>query len=216
MRLFTEHTVRSCQSLDGAWKFVTDPEGNGLSRGYAMALPEDAETVLVPSVWNTKLGLLEYEGVAWYSRRFTFEGGTLRLVFEGVLTEATVYLDGEEVGGHYGGFTQFDVIVRDVAEGTHSLTVRVSNLFDEHSIPQAMVDWYHYGGITRSVSAEQLSGVSILGNRMHYELSSDLTRATVRFELSLCNATDSPIADLLRITLADSVLLCPVSLEAHE
>ena len=216
MRLFDEHTTRSVQCLDGAWKFVTDPSDRGEALGYTAELPESCETVIVPSVWNTKPGLLEYEGAAWYSRTFYFEGGTLRLSFEGVMTEARVYLDGEEVGSHYGGFTPFSIILREIAEGKHTLTLRVDNRFDEHSIPQAMVDWYHYGGITRSVTAEQLIGLSVLSARAEYSLSPDLRDARIRFIYDLYNASGEKIADLVRLCLGDSVLLTPAVLEAGE
>lgn len=216
MRLFDEHSVRSTQSLDGAWRFVTDPDDRGEALGYGAELPASAETVIVPSVWNTKMGLLEYEGAAWYSRSFFFEGGTLRLAFEGVMTEARVYLDGEEIGSHYGGFTPFAIIATEVSEGTHTLTLRVDNRFDEHSIPQAMVDWYHYGGITRSVRAEQLCGLSVLGARVEYRLSQDLTSVALRFAYDLYNASGEKIADLVRASIGGQVLLTPAALDAGE
>ena len=79
MRLFDEHKKRKTMSLDGAWKFLTDPCGIGEEKGYKDGLPE-GETVIVPSVWNTESGLLEYEGIAWYEKDFYTEGGCLRRV----------------------------------------------------------------------------------------------------------------------------------------
>ncbi len=84
----------------------------------------------------------------------------MRLNFGAVLTEANVYLDGNHIGYHYGGFSQFDFIVNGVEAGEHTLTVKVDNRFDFNSIPQKRVDWYHYGGITRDVTVEKLSGIS--------------------------------------------------------
>ena len=97
-RTFDEHILRHCIDLDGAWTFCTDPENAGEAEGWAQGLPQ-GETVMVPSVWNTQMGLLEYEGAAWYQKRFHTRGGTLRFVFEGVMTQADVYLDGERLGG---------------------------------------------------------------------------------------------------------------------
>ena len=187
MRIFEEHIKRKVQSLDGFWQFSTDPESKGESEGWQSGLPH-AHTVSVPSVWNTEQGLLTYEGVAWYERSFHTFGGTLRFCFGAVMTDARVWLDGELIGSHYGGFTAFDIIVPDVNEGEHRLTVRVDNSFDAQSIPQAFVDWYHYGGITRSVSIETLEGICVLSHRFEYTLSEDLSEAVCTPVLKLYNA----------------------------
>jgi len=190
MRLFTEHKKRKVQSLDGAWQFATDPDNSGLENAWYRNMPKYAESVIIPSVWNTRLGLLEYEGIAWYSRSFYTEGGTLRFVFEAVMTQARVWLDGEELGSHYGGFSSFDFIVQEVKAGGHILTVRVDNSFDAHSIPQAQVDWYHYGGIIRSVSLETLEGICVLGCKVCYQLNDQLDSVSLHYELELFQADD--------------------------
>lgn len=186
-RIFCEHITRQVQSLDGAWCFSTDPKKVGEDEGWQNGIP-GGHTVSVPSVWNTECGLLTYEGAAWYEKSFYTKGGTLRFCFGAVMTEGKVWLDGEYLGSHYGGFAQFDLIVPDVAEGFHTLTVRVDNSFDDHSIPQKLVDWYHYGGITRSVSVETLVGVCVLSNRLEYTLSDDLGSASCQLVVELYNA----------------------------
>jgi len=186
-RLFQEHIRRKTQSLDGMWRFSTDPGDVGEPEKWYQQLPE-AELVTVPSVWNTQLGLLEYEGAAWYEKRFFTSGGCLRLCFGAVMTLADVWLDGVKVGSHYGGFCQFDFILPEVDAGWHTLTVRADNRYDALSIPQEKTDWYHYGGITRGVSIEQLEGICILHDRLIYDLSQDLHSAKACFELELYNA----------------------------
>ena len=213
-RLFDEHIKRRVQSLDGAWRFAIDPENKGLAENWQTAIPK-AQTVIVPSVWNTQLGLLEYEGVAWYERSF-FGGGTLRFVFGAVMTDATVYLDGEKIGRHYGGFCQFELIARDVAVGEHLLTVRVDNSFDEKSIPQAFVDWYHCGGIIRSVSVETLEGISVLSNRVEYQLSDDLSELELKVAIELYNASDKEMSDTIIVKIAGAELEVEATLNAGE
>lgn len=210
LRLFDEHIKRQCHILDGAWKFKADKDNAGIEKSWFSGLSE-AETVTVPSVWNEKLGLLEYEGACWYEKSFYTEGGTLRFVFGGVMTDARVWLDGEEIGSHYGGFCAFEVVVRNVKEGYHTLSLRVDNSFDEKSIPQKVVDWYHYGGITRSVTVERLSGISILSNRLEYILSEDLRTAEARFALELYNADNSELTDTVFASVAghtESIKVC--------
>lgn len=213
-RLFNTHNIRSVSSLDGAWRFSTDPKRVGDGANWQSALPEST-TAVVPSVWNTQLGLQEYEGVCWYERDFYTDGGTLRFTFGAVMTYAEVYLDGKMLGSHYGGFCQFDLIATEVCPGTHRLTVRVDNSFDSQSIPMTFVDWYHYGGITRSVAVESLSGIAILNNRVEYELSQSLTTATSRIALELYNAESRTVTDTVRVSLLDKVTELTVTLEPH-
>ena len=200
MRLFDEHKKRKSASLDGAWRFLTDPRGVGDEKGYKNGLPE-GETVIVPSVWNTESGLLEYEGIAWYEKKFYSEGGCLRFHFGAVMTECQVFLDGELLGSHYGGFCEFDFITPDVERGEHRLTLKVDNRFDEHSIPQKVVDWYHYGGITRSVTVETLEGVCILNHRFRYEMSDDLNSAECFSTVTLYNANPCETEANIKLTL---------------
>lgn len=199
-RLFDEHIRRSVQCLDGAWKFRTDPQDIGVQERWFCRLP-DADTVVVPSVWNTEKGLLSYEGAAWYEKKFFARGGCLRFCFGAVMTLAKVWLDGKELGSHYGGFSQFEFLVPEVPEGWHTLTVRADNRFDAHSIPQKRVDWYHYGGIVRSVSVETLDGICVLSNRMEYTLSDDLRKADGRFILQCYNADDMERTTKLSVSL---------------
>ena len=215
-RLFTEHKKRKTMSLDGAWRFLTDPHAVGDEKGYKNGLPE-GETVIVPSVWNTESGLLEYEGIAWYEKKFYSDGGCLRFHFGAVMTECQVFLDGELLGSHYGGFCEFDFVVPDVDRGEHRLTVRVDNRFDAHSIPQKKVDWYHYGGITRSVTVETLEGVCILEHRFRYELSEDLKSAECFSTVTLFNANPCEAETKVGLTLDGIELVCDtVSLKGRE
>ena len=202
-RLFQEHNIRNIRSLSGAWIFLTDPQDVGNEKNWFMGLT-GGDTVIVPSVWNNELGLLDYEGVAWYEKRFYTKGGCLRFCFDAVMTEATVWLDGNLLGCHYGGFTAFDFIVPDVAEGEHFLTVRVDNRFDAHSIPQKKVDWYHYGGITRDVSVETLEGICVLSYRLDYTLSENMTDLTGVISVDCYNAKKRKSEESLKVNIGDT------------
>ena len=216
IRAFDEHEKRELCSLSGIWDFCVDPEDVGKAQSWQNSLPSSTH-VSVPSVWNTTLGLLQYEGVAWYAKRFYTAGGTLRFVFGAVMTAAEVYLDGALIGTHYGGFCQFDLIARDVVAGYHVLTVRVDNRFDVQSIPQKRVDWYHYGGITRDVAVERLNGICALYHRLDYTLSDDLTVAECHSTVELYNAGGRKAKTHLRgVMEANEVFAADVTLKAGE
>ena len=189
-RLFSDHKKRRVIDLDGGWLFIKDEQDEGREKGWCSRLPDGACRVTVPSLWNNELGMLNYEGACWYEKRFYTEGGTLRFVFESVMTAAEVWLDGGYLGSHYGGFTEVDMIAEGVCQGEHTLVLRVDNSFDESSIPQRVCDWFNYGGIARSVSVEELSGVAVLSCRLIYELADDLGSAKCRCRMELYNADD--------------------------
>ncbi len=205
-RIFEEHLIRQVRSLNGVWRFRKDPNDCGKNADWFLAIPESESTV-VPSVWNTDKGNLTYEGVAWYEKSFHTDGGCLRFCFGSIMTESDVWLDGIHIGSHYGGFTQFEIITPDVKAGEHRLTVRVDNRFDEHSIPQAKTDWYHYGGIPRDVSVETLKGICVLSNRFEYTLSDDFSSADGKFVLELYNAEKEKASTDITVTLAESTVV---------
>lgn len=215
-RLFEEHHVRKTKSLDGLWRFAADPRDCGKEQAWCDGIP-CSEMVTVPSVWNTQHGFLTYEGVCWYEKEFYTDGGCLRLCFGAVMTEAEVWLDGQYLGSHYGGFTQFDFVVPDVVQGTHRLSVRVDNHFDAQSVPQTWVDWYHYGGIPRSVSVETLKGISILSDKIDYVLSYDLKSANLKLTLDLFNADNTKTSSKISVSLGNEPIYTgSVELEANE
>ena len=216
IRTFQEHKIRNVVSLDGEWFFMIDPQGVGESLGYTRALPAQAKKRYVPSVWNTDLGLLEYDGIAWYGREFETQGGTARLHFGGVMTVADVWVDGIHVGNHYGGFTSFDVELPTLDAGVHYVSVKVDNTFDGASIPEKMVDWYHYGGITRSVSLEELSDICILSLKANYTLDIACNTADLGFSVVVKNYASTPLTSPLVVTFENHQWTKEISLSSLE
>lgn len=204
-RIFDEHFLRRSCCLDGTWQFVTDKEGVGEERGYTAALPDNAKSIIIPTVIGRDRDLITYEGVCWFERRFSTRGGTLRFCFGAVMTEAKVWLDGAYLGEHYGGFCEFSLIAENVEVGEHTLTVRVDNSSDPDSIPHAKVDWYHHGGIIRSVYVEELEGVCVLRCHADYKLNDALTEAEVSFKLKLYSADEAETS--LALKLGDKTLI---------
>ena len=202
-RLFNIHKVRNTFDLNGCWLFKLDPENVGEAQGWQNGL-KDAEAVTVPSNWNNELRLLNYEGCAWYEKRFNTNGGTIRLEFGSVMTKADVWVDGNWVGEHYGAFTQFEFILKDVARGEHTLIVRADSSIDEKSFPQRYTDWFNYGGIARDVSFDELNGICILTNHIVYTLSDDLKSATVSAELELFNANSCSCTSRVCVSVGEN------------
>src|SRR5579863_823462 len=160
--------ARKTISLNGDWQVIIDPAGAGDWRKiweekkpvkktdfveYAFT---DASALRVPGDFNTQMPELTYEeGTVWYKKTFTYSGNPdkrLFLYFGAVNYLTDVYLNGEKLGSHEGGFTPFQFeITQAVHAGGNSIVVRVNNQRLKNGLPALGFDWFNYGGITRSV-----------------------------------------------------------------
>ncbi len=156
-------------SLNGRWAFIPDVNDLGLSQGWHKEVDHEAITsfvevcfdggkkLAVPGDWNSQYPeLLYFESVMWYQRKFDFNGieGDERkfLHFGAVCNDAMVYLNGELLGSHIGGYTPFQFeVTKKLRKGSNVITVRVDNRRSESSLPGMVYDWWCYGGITRDV-----------------------------------------------------------------
>lgn len=173
--------ARRVTSLNGKWKTIVDPYENGyydfrmqVSReGYFLNLkPKDksdrveydfdtSETLNVPGDWNSQRdSLFFYEGTVWYRKSFDYQpkpNTRLFLHFGGANYETMVYLNGERLGMHTGGFTPFDFeITGKVRPRDNFVIVKVDNKRHREGVPTLNTDWWNYGGITREVDLVEL------------------------------------------------------------
>ena len=209
-RLFEQHKIRKTIDLNGPWKFKLDPDNVGMDKeAWMLKDLTDAETVIVPSCWNNELRLLNYEGAAWYQKKFEisedYNKSDFLFEFGSVMTKADVWIDGEWVCDHYGAFTAFRFF-RCLDSGEHTLTVRADNSFDKYSFPQRYTDWFNYGGIARDVSVSPLGGLSILDNHIIYTLSDDLKSVKIHAELELYNCFNYEGSFDLSVTVGENVI----------
>lgn len=95
-----------------------------------------------------------YTGYGTYYKKLIFSEEELTqkilLEFSGVFQVAEVYLNGELLRVHKGGYTPFVVELTDLAKKENDLTVRVNNLWDAKIAPRAGEHQFN-GGIYRDV-----------------------------------------------------------------
>ena len=171
--------VRQTTGLDGQWQAIVDPYDVGALDYRAQPLKNNnafyknhkpqSESELVeydfdtsgqlhvPGDWNTQRdSLLFYEGSVWYMRSFDYAKSPKNRVFLhfGACNYlAAVYLNGEELGDHEGGFTPFDFEITDrVRAHGNFLVLRINNTRGRDQVPTVNTDWWNYGGITRPVA----------------------------------------------------------------
>ena len=72
-------------------------------------------------------------------------------------------VDGKEVVKHYNAYTPFDVVVKDLEPGIHTLKVVVDNSFKEDYALNRPNDYMSYGGISRGVALEEIGNIYLEG-----------------------------------------------------
>jgi beta-glucuronidase len=177
--LIANITARSSTSLDGPWQAIVDPydvgtfdyraqvlrNNNAFYKNHKPQSPSElveydfdtSSQLNVPGDWNTQReSLLFYEGSVWYKRSFDYAKSPKTRVFLhfGACNYlAVVYLNGEELGRHEGGFTPFNFEITDLVRAKGNfLVVRINNVRGTDQVPTVNTDWWNYGGITRPVT----------------------------------------------------------------
>ena len=118
---------------------------------------DQSDHLTVPGDWNSQQAeLLYYEGTVWYKKSFDYpqlkDKQRLFVYFEAANYKAEVYLNGQKLGTHVGGFTPFNFeITRLIKEKENFLIVKVDNKRLKEGIPTLNTDWWNYGGLTREV-----------------------------------------------------------------
>ncbi len=160
---------RNTSGLNGKWTVIVDPGGGGDWRKVWEEKKPQKKTdfveysfdggpeLNVPGDFNSQMCELTYiEGTVWYKKQFQHtpeRGKRLFLHFGAVNYSADVYLNGEKIGSHEGGFTPFQFEISDKAkEGVNTIVVKANNNRRGNGLPGYGYDWFNYGGITREVN----------------------------------------------------------------
>jgi beta-glucuronidase len=155
-----------------SWTMRQDPANHGLVSGWqkggfsgkSVSVPN----VIDPLLYSGKVALSNYEGsIAWYRTTFNAPAaGTYSLTFESANWQATVWVDGHELGSHKGSYLPFEMRAT-LAAGAHTVVVRV-----DWQNPDAQEKlgfhrtWFNWGGIdgevdVRPVGESELQNPSI-------------------------------------------------------
>ena len=178
---------RDVVSLDGQWAFSHDSDG-------------EWRQITVPLPWQAAFAdLRQSHGRATYRRSFALpdlHGRQAVLRFGAVSDIAEVWLNGQEIGRHEGGYLPFDcVIPADLLQAQNALEVRcllpdgtTEPAFDE--IPHGKQSWYGpIGGIWQSVRVELRDACHMV----HCAIAADLGARTVSVALTLADAVGAQV-----------------------
>jgi beta-galactosidase len=140
-------------SLNGEWKFKTDPNLRGESLKWFNAEIKDNEwdSMNVPGNWDLKNEYAHYAGKAWYRKNITitadWKDKLVALMFEAVSGECKVWLNGKYLGSNNISYLSFQFIISSLLNfnSPNTLVVSVNNT-SRQGAP------WNWGGIRRPVT----------------------------------------------------------------
>src|ERR1044072_6992645 len=145
--LITNTDGRKTTGLDGAWQTIIDPYESGYydyryqpspNGFFKNRKPNDKSELIeydfdtsaslqVPGDWNTQRDeLFFYEGTIWYKKSFDYQRkpNTRVFVYFGAANyRADVFLNGEKLGQHEGGFTPFNFEITNRVKDTGNFLI---------------------------------------------------------------------------------------------
>jgi len=186
--------VGGARSLSGTWDFT-------LAGGDAPPTEEDWDEEPVPGQWG-------YDGFedlgdwyppegqrGWYRRDVEvpsdWAGGRVVLRFDAVYSAAEVFVDGERVAEHVGGYTAFEVDVTEAVTAGETATVAVA--VAQRSASDDMAWQNVTAGIPRDVRLVGVPETHLADVTVRTSLADDGASATVAAEVTVRNDGSSSV-----------------------
>ena len=146
--------MRKITTLTEGWRFLK----NAVSAQEAYTAAARGETVTLPHTWNAvdgQDGGNDYHrGICWYVRELAKDetaGDRLFLELNGAAHTCEVYLNGEKLCRHEGGYSTFRVELTEKLGEKNTLAISVDNGSNDYVYPQK-ADFTFYGGLYRAVN----------------------------------------------------------------
>ena len=178
----TQFVRDNWENLNEAWDFAFDDAHCGEREGWYKDFKGNM-TIQVPFTYETKMSGIQDESrhdQIWYRRSFQVDGSRLEkenylLHFEGSDFITKVWVNGQYVGDHRGGYARFSFDITDVVrDGENELIVKVEDSFDMQQPrgKQRWIDknfgcWYvQTTGIWKTVWSEYVPKISLKSVKM--------------------------------------------------
>ena len=175
---------------DSGWEQVNLPHDYSIEQEYSKSGEAESGYLL--------------GGTGWYRKSFTLgssaEGKQIRIDFGGVYMNATVWVNGTQVGTHPYGYTPFSFDITDYVNygGENVITVKV-----DHQTPSSR--WYSGSGIYRNVDLTVTDPVHVdlYGTKIETPNLAKEAGGTVNADITTTVANDS--AEEKSVTLTHTV-----------
>ena len=202
--------------LNGRWKFAFDPQNYGEKKGWIKGIPTSSEIEVPFSPESVKSGICDLTNnkIIWYCREYQFPHSSeerVYLIFEGVDYFADLWVNGQFIGNHRGGYSRFSFDITDSLDnnGNAMIVLRARDGFSKEILrgkqrwKNEVYDcWYtQTTGIWKNVWAETISCENI----QDIQIIPSFDDGTVEFGISLLHNEDATPLVLQTIISFDSV-----------
>ena len=185
--------------LNGMWGFKFDNKRKGIKEGLYKEDIQFDSLINAPFCPQSKLSGVEHKDFIkgmWYNRKFTLEkenlDGRVIIHFGAVDYRATVYINGNEVCTHSGGYVPFFAEITEyIHEGENTVTVYVEDDEKDPLIPrgkQSEEFHSHQCDYTRTTGIWQTVWLEFVptGYVKKVKIFTDINKPSVTFDMSLC------------------------------
>ncbi len=156
-RRFRQHDRRLVTDLSGIWDFAflgeVDPDA------VDIVTIDYTDRMAVPGCFDATPAYAGQRGLVAYRVKVLLHDDTPhRLIFDGVHHWCRIFAADKPLRDHAGGFTRFAADITGHQPGEIEIVALVDNRIDYARSPLHFeyFDWYHYGGIARSVELHRL------------------------------------------------------------
>ncbi|WP_448248881.1 glycoside hydrolase family 2 TIM barrel-domain containing protein [Thalassotalea agariperforans] len=147
------------------------------------------QNLKVPGHWGMLNEYSTYTGKAWYRKTFKLPqywqnvtDEKIRIQFDGVYHIAKVYLNGQYIGRHQGGFTPFEFDITD------KLHLKKNNVLAVEADNSAIVGaTWNWGGIIRDVKLTKTADVRINYQYIHADPDLSTGNASIKLKVRVEN-----------------------------
>ncbi len=173
-------------NLGGDWHLKMDPEDVGEAEGWFKPGAVRGRRIPVPAPWQFVFeDLRHYIGSVWYERSFTipekYKDRRIAVVFVSVDYQAKVWVNGEPVGQHVGGYSPFALDISAQVRGGQENTITV-NVTDQEWVDfNENNHWnVHISGIWRDVWVEETGKAYISDIHIIPDVDASMARVWVK------------------------------------
>ena len=189
-----ETLERSKTNINDNWLYL---ENDTKKLSEALKI-EHWQNINLPHSWNSLDATDVIPGYrrsgSWYKKNIeiSLQANTIyELYFEGVNITSQIFVNGNKVGSHIGGYIGFTIDITEALQnGKNEIVVRADNSYDPEIIPSQKSDFFIFGGITRDVFL-QTKPKTHLSNLKYTTPKVSNTNATLEGSVTVVNASEN-------------------------
>ncbi|MEG1648828.1 MAG: glycoside hydrolase family 2 TIM barrel-domain containing protein, partial [Rikenellaceae bacterium] len=179
-------------TLNGMWQFKENCSADFYNQPIV-----GWKNIYVPGQWSMQGFKVDSAGYGGYYRSFImpedWKSHDIKVRFEGVHSEYSIYLNGKEVGFHEGGMTPYEIdITKNIVDGENKIFLRVRSESTADMLGSLTQYAAHQlGGITRPVTIFALPKVHLTDLRVITDLDKNYVNADLKLFLKVKNSSST-------------------------